>query len=164
MPNIKTKNKNRAKGINKSEPPRRARKADFLASIFPRPYNITTKERKAHTLHQKRQKRRFLLLCAYHRQKAEQYKCDTSVLCLYLRVYAYQWPHPLLFAHTATLSILDFCKKFFLKILALEQKSFSENFFLIFLFSFFLTAALHKFADIAHLFALQSLEMLFMYN
>ena len=83
---IKGKKQKRAKGINKSEPPRRALKPIFLASILPRPYNIATKERKAHTLRQKRQKRRFLLLCAYHRQKAKQYKCDTSVLCLYLLI------------------------------------------------------------------------------
>ena len=127
---IKGKKQKRAKGINKSEPPRRARKAVFLASILPRPYNIATKERKAHTLRQKRQKRRFLLLCAYHRQKAKQYKCDTSVLCLYYYAVLLYWGHPL--CHTQPLRCL--LKKFFPKILALGQNRSLK----IFLFNFFI--------------------------
>lgn len=55
---IKTKNKNRAKGINKRKPPRRA---------------------------QKRQKMPFPIIVAYYRQKAAQYRCNMSVLCLYCR-------------------------------------------------------------------------------
>ena len=64
--------------------------------------------------------------------KAKQYKCDTSVLCLYYYAVLLYWGHPL--CHTQPLRCL--LKKFVPKILALEQKLFSENFFLFFYFHF----------------------------
>ena len=69
--NIKgKKQKKRAKGINKSEPPRREQKTNFLARIFPRLY-YAIKTNKSEQSAQKNQqkKRRFCLLLAYHRQK-----------------------------------------------------------------------------------------------
>ena len=112
------KQKNRAKGINKSEPPRRAQKPIFSAYFCA--YKYTIKAEKASRDYKKRQKRRFTLLCAYHRQRAAQYKCDTSVLCLYLLAPVSQYPHPLYLRIPLRCHFSIFVKKFFLKILALE--------------------------------------------
>ena len=75
-------------------------------------------------------------------------------------IYRYNRPLPLCHAQPLRWRL----KIFSLKILALEWKLFSEIFFWFFLFSFFIQSHFHKFADIAHLFAPQSLEILFMYN
>ena len=119
---IKGKKQKRAKGINKSEPPRRAQKPTFQRVFSPRPYNITTKERKAHASHKKAEKRRFPSLCAYYRKKAKQYKCDTSVLCLYCRSIIAAIGVPLFIRTVATLSFLDFYKKFFSENFSLRIK------------------------------------------
>lgn len=78
----KTRNKKRAKRINKAR--RRAAQKSILSAYFLRACMIAHRGKEKRTEQAKKpQKRRSLLLCAYHRQKAEQYRCDMSVLCLY---------------------------------------------------------------------------------
>lgn len=77
MPKTKTKNRKRAKACITKARPRRAHQITVLSAYLSRWYNMPRRQVKS------AQKSRFVLLCAYHRQKVEQYKCDTSVPCLY---------------------------------------------------------------------------------
>ena len=102
-------------------PPRRVLQAAVLGAYLPRWHNTPHTKTKAHTAHKKRQNRRFATIRAYHIQQGDKYKCDTSVLRLYCSLACYLYRHPLW--HNQPL-------RWRFKIF------FSENFYVIFLFSF----------------------------
>ena len=155
MPNIKTRNKKRAKGLNKSEPPRRAQKANFKRVFSPRLYYLPSKQKKDSRERTKSRKTPFLFITRILQTTSISIQVQYVRFVLVLLICCYNRPSPLLPHPAATLTSQNFFSENF----SLRIKIFSLNFFSdFFYFSFLHPATLHKFADIAHLFALYSIR------
>ena len=110
--NIKTRNKKRANGINKAS--RRAACSNVERIFLPR-LQIYHQGKQKRTWHTKSGKN---AVSAYYfriiDKKGAQYSCETSVLCVYCRVPASQYPHPFCMRIPLRCRFSIFIKIFFL--------------------------------------------------
>ena len=105
-------------------------------AYLPRWHNRPLAQIRAHMAHQNRQNVVFYMIRAYRRQQNENIN-TIRPFCACIGYLGYDRPPPPLPRQAATLSFLDFCKNFFSENFSLRIKSFSEKFFLIFLFLIF---------------------------